>query len=162
MSTAVIPSSRSSFLLGNVFGYLRLKLSFSIRELCLVTLVVAAFAAWLHEIRKEQQPLVPSHIADYFSTGLQQDVAAARTEIGESGTAWWQMAPFPGMEQRGVWRIERTLSREWFCLLNLDWEKARTFRDVLERKVFGNIRHGQSGETRGLERHHLPPSIERT
>jgi hypothetical protein len=132
--------------LAGVLWAAKASLRFSLRELLLVMLVVAAFSAWLHDIRKAQQPLVPSHVAEYFANGLQQDVAAARSEVGESGSPWWQMDPIPCMEQRGVWRVEHTLCREWFCFLNLDWKKAHSFRDALERKVFGNIRQGQIGE----------------
>jgi hypothetical protein len=56
------------------------------------------------------------------------------------------MEPIPCMEQRGVWRVERTLCREWFGWLNLDRENAHKFHEALERKVFSNIRQGQVGE----------------
>ena len=64
------------------------RLRFSLRQLFLVMIVCAALAAWLHEVRDKQRPLQQSHIADYFTTELQKDVAAARIQTGETAEAW--------------------------------------------------------------------------
>jgi hypothetical protein len=145
MSTASVLLPQSRFRLAGIFRSVAASLRFSLRELFLVTMVCAALAAWLHEVRKQQRPLTRSHIADYFATGLQNDVVAARSKAGEKGAAW-SFAPAACMDITGVWKEEHCLNREWFCDLHLPWEKARTFHEDLLRRINGHIRQGQVGE----------------
>jgi hypothetical protein len=110
----------------------------------LFTMVVAAFAAWLHEIRKEQRPLVPTHIAEYFTNNLQPDILAVRGELGEPGEAW-SFAP-PVMNLVGVYKPEHSLNREWFCDLRMPWAKAQAFRYKINGRIASHIRRGNVGE----------------
>lgn len=118
---------------------------FSLRELCFGMLIFAAFAAWMHEWRERHRPLVPSHIAAYFTHEFQKDVTGARTTIGEEGAAWW-FAPDAVMELKGDWKIEHSLNREWFCELNLPAAKSNAFFTELMRRIGQHIRRGEIGE----------------
>ncbi len=118
---------------------------FSLRDLLLGTLLCALLAAWIHERRERQRPLKPSHIADYFSNGLQSDIAAARSFVGETGQAW-SFAPATSMDLKGVYKAEHSLNREWFCELNLPWTKAALFQNELIRRLSLHIRQGEAGE----------------
>jgi len=121
------------------------RLRFSLRELFLVTIVCAALAAWLHEVRDKQRPLQQSHIADYFSTELQKDVAAARAETGETGEPWSFALNAP-MDLTGVYQAEHCLNREWHCYVRLAQEKTRQFHNELVRRIRSHIREGKVGE----------------
>jgi len=145
MSTASVPLPQTRSRLAGVFRSVTASLRFSLRELFLVTMVCAAFAAWVQEVREKQRPLKQSHIAEYFANGLQKDITGARSETGEKGEAW-SFAPAKCLDITGVWKEQHCLNREWFCSLNLPWEKARTFHEDLLRRINGHIRQGQVGE----------------
>jgi len=121
------------------------RLRFSLRELFLVTMVCAAVAAWLHEVRDTQRPLQQSHIADYFTTDLQKDVAAARAQTGETGEPWSFALNAP-MDLTGVFQAEHCLNREWHCYVRLPQEKTRQFHDELVGRIRSHIRYGMAGE----------------
>jgi hypothetical protein len=144
MSTAPAYPHRSGLRWVSMFRALKVRLRFSLRELLLFTMVVAAFTAWLLEIRKEQRPPVPSHIAEYFTNSLQQDIAAVRSELGEGGEPW-SFAP-PVSRWSGLYKPEHSVNREWFCELHLPWAKAQAFRDKLNSRVRSHMRIGIPGE----------------
>jgi len=58
---------------------------FSLRELLLFMLACAAFAGSAHLAYEKQRALRPTHVAEYFVSGLERDVAEARAVLGEEG-----------------------------------------------------------------------------
>ena len=151
MSTVSAPFLHSRIRMGGLFRSVAGSLRFSLRELILVMMVCAVLAAGVHAIRKAQRPLVPSHIAEYFTDSLQQDIIAVRAELGEQGEAW-SFAP-PIMNLNGVYKPEHSLNREWFCDLRLPWEKAWRFREGLDSRIGSHIRRGKAGEFIGDSEH---------
>jgi hypothetical protein len=143
--TAGITSSVTGSLPKRAAGRAAAWFQFSLRELLLGTLVCAAFAAWVYERRERQRPLAPSPIAEYFVQEFQRDVTGARATIGEEGAAWW-FAPDAVMDLKGVYKTEHSLSREWFCELNLPSSKASPYFKELMRLVGLHIRQGEVGE----------------
>lgn len=112
---------------------------YSLRELFLVTLLCGVGVAWAIGVYDRQRPFKPTHIVEYFASGLSKDVEAARTAIGEEGDAWSFDIPLVLEEERGA-------DREWSCDLRLPWDKSLAFRDELVRRIQGNLRPGLPGE----------------
>jgi hypothetical protein len=121
---------------------------FSLRELFLVMTTCAAVAAWAHGVYEKRKPFAPTHIAEYFSSGLEKDIAAARAAIGEQGAAWSQGLPFAMYHGHGYEDMNQLVrvNRDWGCDLQLPRDKSFQFREELIRRIKANIRHGQVGE----------------
>jgi hypothetical protein len=150
MSTTSIPlqlpsnSNRKPWLIGLT------RVRFTLRELLLLMLACAMFAAWVRGALDRGPSYRPTKMADYFSNELPRDVAAVQAALGEDGQdvlIQASKAPPFTMDQMGDANGGKSAHRHWWCTLSVPWSQRAKFRDDLNNKIRSHLHIGRPDES---------------
>ena len=115
---------------------------FSLRELLLLTVAIAALLGWGVTIFRRYRPLVPTPFASELN--LEADVAAVRKQIEEKGPSW------TGITNDGSGSSGRRYERDYVLTFALAKAKANDFMRALQQRLIEHVkasgcREGASG-----------------
>ena len=129
---------------------------FSLRELLLLMLAIAAFLGWGRAIYQRYKPFVPTPFASKLD--LHADIHAIRQQLGEPPRSWGSSSASGGGGGRHY-------HRDYRYGFPLQAAHAATFMEMLQRRIAEQLRvggckvlgsgHGSSGDLRHFRMHYV-------